>query len=482
MVTTRIGPATGSPDASSRTVMLKKIPTYPILFVAMLIIAIPVIADKNTSAHTNTNTHQFYHHNVLGSSLEMRISSPQNQAGQAQQSVLAEIIRLEKIFSSYDRDSELNRLNRGSLQQQPSAELVEMVRLCEQWRQKLPKAFSCRMGDVIEAWQDAFQRQARPNRKQIRTIARRAVESRFTLADLESGNSTEDFSWNFGAIAKGYILDRALQVARQSAPGATAIGIDIGGDAAYWQAEVVGQPWKISIADPNNIDDSKQQHLGKLHLHNGAIAYSGHNSRALKIGRRSYSHILVPRDGWPKQYASTAIVTAPTATEADALATALATMEIPAALDWLEQQGSSSVAAMLVGSDGRSHSTPNWHHRFHPPGQVAPSQLQATIRFALPKPRGGVYRRPYVALWLENSRRKVVKNLLLLGDSERWMSENSYWWRKQGRTGEDLLQGLARPTRRAGEYRLSWHGRDDFGRVLGSRQLHAAYRSCQRAR
>lgn len=409
----------------------------------------------------------FEHGNVLGTSFSLTIDASSAAAKAAEAASLAEIQRLEQVYSSYRKQSELSRINASSdrLKQPASAEFVHMIELCQQWQQQLPMAFSCRLGDVIAAWKQAAKQQVRPDRKAIRAIARRALYSEYQLLDLKNGKPPTEFSWDFGAIAKGYIIDRAFAAARKSAPQATAIGVDIGGDSRVWQASEQQKPWQLKLARPNQIDDSKESILGTVSSHGGAIAYSGHQARAFKIGRHNYSHIVKPRDGWPKDSASSSIVLADTATRADALATALATMDIGPALDWVNQQ--TNTEALLIDSSGRQYASANWYQNY---SAADARTALAEITFSLAKIRGGNYRKPYVAIWLENSEHKVIKNLLLLGGSERWMTKNSYWWRRQGRTEPELLQVFARPTRRAGKYQLTWHGRDDFGRPVAPGQ------------
>ena len=212
--------------------------------------------------------------------------------------------------------------------------------------------------------------------------------------------------------------------------------------------------------------NSQDNKLGQFQLSNGAVAYSGHGARSLKIGRRFYSHILQPRDGWPSDKPSSSVVFAPSATEADAIATALATMGTGPALDWVN--GREQTEALLIDNDGRHHASNGWYQYFEEShleaGQNTNSKASTYyVNFSLAKISGGNYRKPYVAVWIENTKGKLIKNLLLLGDSERWMSKNSYWWRRQGRQNPDFLHSFARPTRRAGEYQLIWQGRDDFG-------------------
>nr|WP_243749638.1 DUF2271 domain-containing protein [Pseudoteredinibacter isoporae] len=393
--------------------------------------------------------------------MHLRIDANDQEAKLAEQAALAEIHRLEKIYSSYDSESELMQIRRGVISTL-SPEMHTMVSLCQQWQKELPMAFSCRLGSVIEAWNEAEKKQERPDRKAIRALARKALYSEYTLSDAEI---PKDFSWEFSAIAKGYIIDQAIAQARKAAPAANALTLEIGGDIRQWQ-KPGSKAWAISLANPNQLDDSQQNSLGNIQLNNQAIAYSGHQARSRKIGRRQFSHILQARDGWPRDFPHSVVVIAPTATKADAIATALSTMDVDKALDWVEQ--TKQVEALLISEDGRQFASSAWHSSDHEDSKA--ELASANIRFALPKIRSGNYRKPYVALWIENKKRKVVKNLLLLGDSERWMSENSVWWRRQGRKTPTLLDVMARPTRRAGEYQLQWSGRDDFGKAVAAGQ------------
>lgn len=413
--------------------------------------------------------HQFTHTNVLGTSFDMSIEASLEQAKKAEKRVLAEIERLEKIFSTYDNNSEISLLNQHghSINKNLSNDLLAVIDLCSSWQQALPQSFSCRLGRVIEKWQSLEEQQERPERVKIREIARKGQQSQFSREDLIAGKKNTDFTWNFDGIAKGYILDKAMKAARNTAKNAMSIKLDIGGDGLYWKLSKEDSNWVIGLAQPNNIDDSQENKLGTLKIKDGALAYSGHNSRSRKIGRRAYSHILAPRDGWPTHNPLTAIVKAPDAASADALATALAASEISIAIDWLKEHP--QYAALLIDSDGRQYASNNWYQHFQQTEKpVTPLNkgYLAKINFTLPKINSAEYRKPYVALWVADNKGKVVKNLLILGQSERWMKENRTWWRLQGRKAPQLLDGFARPTRRPGKYSISWNGRDDFGQQL----------------
>lgn len=438
------------------------------LSVAVMLMCCLVSASVSAglSGDADSKAHRFHADNILGTSFVMTVRAPQLQAKAARDAVFAEIDRLQQVLSHYDKRTEISRVNQADGRFNPSAELIAVVSLCEQWRHALPRGFSCRMGQVVDRWQVYQQQQQTPQRKTIRDLARRAATSDYSIDDFKAGTSNDDFNWRLDGLAKGYILDRAMQVAKKTASSASAIAIDIGGDGVYWQASQQ-VPWQVGLANPLAMDDRGQNRLGLLRIDNGAVAYSGHNSRTVDIVGRRYSHILVPRDGWPTTYPVTAIVYADTAVKADALATAFAAMEVADVMAWLAHH--KEVAALLILPSGRQVASPNWFERFSPAeSNGARVTVSGDIRFELPRIHVANARRPYVALWIQNDERKVVKHLLLLGDSDQWMRENRLWWRLAGRRDDSLLAGFARPTRRAGQYDLHWNGLDDYGKPLSA--------------
>lgn len=471
-------------QTSTPTLMIKttkhNFPSILLYGCVFILSAGPCIANNSLAnkaiAHINkTDTtsakQQFHHDGVLGTSLTLTLPAGDGeakvQARAIEQSVLGEIKRLEKIFSHYDSQSEISQLNRSGLGMHNtlSPDLKALLQACEHWQKAMPEGFSCKMGNVIEAWQQAEATQTRPKRKEFRTLARRALESDFHLQHLVNGEKNDDFLWHISGIAKGYILDKTLAFIINQYPELEMIAIDIGGDGVYFNhTQKPTDPWLVTLAKPHNIDDSANNNLGSVRLNNQAIAYSGHNSRGFNIAQRQYSHILAPRDGWPTGQALTAIVKAPTATEADAIATGLAAMNLTDALDCLDQH--SNIDALLISDDGRHHASKHWYNNFVARRSADHNPIQATIKFSLPDITTEQYRRPYLAVWITDENKQVIKNLLLLGDNERWMSKNRYWWRRQGRREKKVLVNLARPTRRAGTYQLSWNGRDDFGQPL----------------
>ena len=66
----------------------------------------------------------------------------------------------------------------------------------------------------------------------------------------------------------------------------------------------------------------KDERLAVVRLRDGALATSAATFQHLEHQGRKLGHILDPRSGWPAEGMASATVLAPTAAEADALATA----------------------------------------------------------------------------------------------------------------------------------------------------------------
>src|SRR5439155_6034642 len=66
----------------------------------------------------------------------------------------------------------------------------------------------------------------------------------------------------------------------------------------------------------------EERRLGQVWLRDRALGTSAATFRHLEYNGRKLGHNLDPRDGWPAEGIASTTVLAPTATEADALATA----------------------------------------------------------------------------------------------------------------------------------------------------------------
>ncbi|WP_162404159.1 DUF2271 domain-containing protein [Pseudoxanthomonas jiangsuensis] len=407
---------------------------------------------------------------VLGTSLDLQLAGVDAATGERMlAAALDEIAAHEAVLSGWRGDSALSRLNAGTPVAGPPPALREVLRACEQWRARTAGAFSCRLGSLAQAWRQADADGVLPSRPELRRQARELAKAPFDpQAPVLAAPPGRRF--DVDGIAKGWILDRVLLRLRTELPQARGIAMDIGGDGAYWGRDDDGRPWQVAVADPLAPRDNHDvRGIARLRLDDAAMASSGHASRGYAVGRRQFSHILDPLEGWPVAYAPSATVVAADAATADALATALTVMPIREGLALVDSLP--GTAALVVGEQGVAFASAAWPARLEPDeaGRVPQRDGQACtlqVDYTIPQRPADRYRNPYLALWIARPDGTPVRQLLVLGDRSRWLGELPAWWRHYGRNDNAAALGIARPTRRPGAYSVGWDGRDDFGRAV----------------
>ncbi len=118
-----------------------------------------------------------------------------------------------------------------------------------------------------------------------------------------------------GGIAKGYAVDRGLEILCQE--GIQHSLIDAGGDIGAFGGKPDNQRWKLALRNPKEEASS----MVTFAITDGAIATSGNYERFFD-STAEVGHIMDPRTGYSSQSSSSASVISPTCAQADALATA----------------------------------------------------------------------------------------------------------------------------------------------------------------
>lgn len=159
---------------------------------------------------------------------------------------------------------------------------------------------------------------------------------------LEQGASLD-----LGGVAKGYVVDRGMEVLIEQ--GAHAAFINAGGDIRVHGRKLDDTPWRIGIRDPRK---SSHDYLSDyvLHMEGGAVVTSGDYERYFEEDGVAYNHILDPRTGFPSREVRSTTVVGPSAMVADVYSTALFVMDVERGLHWIE--GIDGYEALLVTDEG----------------------------------------------------------------------------------------------------------------------------------
>lgn len=419
------------------------------------------------AAAPSTATYRFSYDHILGTSLDLSIvARGPAQAEDCAAALLDEIERLRKILSTYDPASEVSRLNASADAVPVGRELGEVLALYEAWRLRTGGVFNGQLGTLTSLWKAAQKTGEIPDAAELLKIVGE-IDGPAVDLDVERGTARRRSSQqlNINALGKNYILARALRAGRID--GIDGLLVDLGGDLFCWGE----MPWRIGLADPRSCyDNLLPRH--RILLRNQAVASSGGYARPMVIGDRSYSQIFDPRTGRPAEGVLGASVVAPDPVTADALSTTLCILSPKQGLELIASLPGTACA--IIDSDGNRHVSPDWPAVDAPveiqqKNSAWPEKFQLTIDLALaktpPLPNGKPYRRPYVAVWIEDANRRPVRTITVWGNEAKYQKDLSEWWAFGGKDAE-LVKSVSRATRDGGRYTLAWDGLDDKGKAL----------------
>lgn len=422
--------------------------------------------------------HRFAREDVLGTSLTLIVAAPDDGAAQRlEASVVAEIERLAAILSSHDERSELRgylaAAARESFTAPASRELREVLATAARWNQASQGAFHPGVAAACERWQQAAAAGELPSDAELSALA----ASLRTLPWQANADGRVTFAHGakltLDALAKGYIIDQACKL--QADGGKTKVLLlAIGGDLRI----AAGAPRPIAVADPRQPADNAKP-LCTLQLAGKAVASSGNYKRGFTIGERQFSHVIDPRTARPAASVRGATVVADDCCAADALATALNVLEPTEGLALIAK--TSHAEAVIVDRDGKVHESKGWTKLVAPSAvdaaapSAAANELQVDFEINQPnadgrsgrRGRGGGYRRPYVAVWVESPDGKPVRTLCLWIERDRWLPDLQRWYRLN-KANRGIVDAVSQATRKPGKYHLTWDGKDDDGKTVSA--------------
>ena len=452
-----------SPSTPNPHDLLRKTATA----LVMLVLTAPV-AGKDAPAEF-----RFHRDGILGTSLDLTVwAADRQQADAVERAVLEEIERLRLILSTYDPNSEISRLRGASGPVKCSQELLDVLEACDAWRVRSGGAFNAHLGELIALWKQAEKENQPPGEAKLASAARQVSQPAWKV-DRPAGTVTplSGFAPNVDALAKGYIVDKAMSAGLAKGPSVTGMLLDIGGDLRVRGSAAAEPniPWLIGVTDPKHTQENAPP-LVRLRLSDKGVATSAHYARHYTIAGKQYSHILDPRTGRTVEGVTSATAAANDAATADALATALCVLKPTVGLELVKTvQGAD---CLILAADGKQYTSDGWKALLAPttastqPGtQPAagawPKGHQLLISLAL----GRVRPKPYVAVWVEDAKGNPVRTITVWGNERKYLKDLKAWW-SFARNDAELVKGVTRASRSAGKYELVWDGRDDKGKAV----------------
>lgn len=357
--------------------------------------------------------------------------------------------------------------------EQPSHEMPTVLRTaCEAWREKTANHVSCRLGNLTDLWQGVAKEQgALPERSEIRKQAR--ALARLKIEDLPQ-QSNQVLRWDYQPVLNGFLLDSALKHLVTGWPGIEALELRLNDRLVQYSRDKNASDYALQLSDDLHhvaVADAPDS----LVMNNRAMAINAYKKLEWKSEHRRFSRLINPVDGWPKEFSPSVVVVAPDAITAEALANALTVMNIAKGIALINRLPETE--ALIMTSMGKVFASDGWYSLLIPDEShqaLWERDMEFLVEYQTLPQAVAEYRRPYVAVWITDTEKNSVRQLLVHGESLRWLREIPLWWRRYGRRDETMIDGLARATPLPGQHMLVWDGRDDRGNKIekGNYILH----------
>jgi len=235
-----------------------------------------------------------------------------------------EMERIEKVFSKFNKNSEVSNINRlaGLEKVAASEEVFKLTEKSVYYSRISDGAFDITAAPLMEIWGFVRRHKSIPDKETIENALEGVGYKNIELdpKKLSVKFLNKKTKIDFGGIAKGYAVDRAkdVLVSRGIKNGL----VNLGGNIFALGSAPGNKAWKIGVEDPRN----KGKLLRSFELTNRAISTSGNYERFFEIGGKRYSHIINPLTGEPCQGIISVTVAADSAEQADGLSTAIFVM------------------------------------------------------------------------------------------------------------------------------------------------------------
>jgi len=225
---------------------------------------------------------------------------------------------LDRVFNRYSKTSEITRLNEDAASAPfwAGPDIEDAIKISEKWNRISWGAFDLSVAPLVDMWREAGKLGVMPSKGDITERMKAVGLSKINFVD----NGMIKFSVNgmaldFGAIAKGYIVDQVVKTLKKRR---VKRGIVNAGGDGYAFGEGT---FRFGIQDPTKRTGEL---IGTVEVSNGAVVTSGNYERYVEIDGKKYSHIINPRTGWPVEDDLVSVtVIGGSAADADALATSL---------------------------------------------------------------------------------------------------------------------------------------------------------------
>ncbi len=298
----------------------------------------------------------------MGTVFQVKVIHANEQlATTAAEAALAEIRNQDQLLSDYLPESELNQALAKAWPNpvEISHGLYEALKQAQDYAQLTQGAFDITVGPLVSLWGFRGGPWGSPGHvpsdKEIAWVQQKVGYHKIALFNFPPRLQLKvaDMKLDFGAIGKGWALDRAVAELRKRGISVASLNCD---SSSFFLGSPPDSPrgWPVGVRhprDPNVV-------LNTFWIKDQGLSSSGDDQQYFEQGGERFSHILDPRSGRPAKYLGSLTVVAESAAMADALSTALLVLPNAQARSLATAQG---LRALRIWEEKRK-----WHQEWMP--------------------------------------------------------------------------------------------------------------------
>jgi thiamine biosynthesis lipoprotein len=278
-----------------------------------------------TSCGEKEKAYKTYEGEIFGTYYRIQVAD----LGKDLQPEFDSVFNLINVASnSYVEDSEISEFNRSGKLNSPSFTFKDMMDSTIKYHRMSEGYFEPTLYPLLKSWGFSFeQREEMDSAKVADLVGLISFEQMILSTDSGYFAAKTGVMLDITGLGEGYAIDKLVEVVERNQ--VADYMVEIGGEMKAKGLNSRKTLWTIGIEDPSKAEMGiTSSMLTKVELDNRSISSSG-NYRKFYIddaGNRR-AHILDPKTGFPVSHTMVSVsVLAPSATQADALATAFMAM------------------------------------------------------------------------------------------------------------------------------------------------------------
>ncbi|MCU0415069.1 MAG: FAD:protein FMN transferase, partial [Ignavibacteriaceae bacterium] len=229
---------------------------------------------------------------LLGTVVDIQVRDTDEQAAEeAINLAFTEVKRIDNLFSTYSKESPVWMINHSADSLIiVDEEIYKLLVLCDSITKLSDGSFDVSLDNLIMAWGFYTNNPRMPSALAVDSALMNSGWEKVRLLGNNGVIRSHNAGLNFGAIAKGYAVDKAIDVLKNS--GIKSVLVNAGGEI-----KSLGTDWIVGVQHPREVNEI----IRRIKLNRMSVATSGDYENYFEKNGVRYHHILDPKTGYPSK-------------------------------------------------------------------------------------------------------------------------------------------------------------------------------------